>query len=468
MPLVRLHLSIFFALLFAGCSIPEPLLEQIRQKGELVVLTRNSATTYYEDRDGMAGFEHDLVQMFARELGVKVRFIVPKRFDHTLPMLMQEEAHIAAAGLTVTPNRKTMVRFGPSYQKITQQLVYKQGNRRPKTLEETIGSIFEVVAGSSHEEELLRQQEKIPRLDWVANGELGSEELINLVWEQVLDYTVADSNEMSVNLRFYPELGVAFDLTQPEDLAWAFPHSEDSSLYDAARNFFHRAKLSGKLDRLMERYYGKTVNIGFVGTNTFKFHTQNRLPQYTKLFKQAAEATQYDWRLIAAMGYQESHWDPKAVSPTGVRGIMMLTRNTAKEVGVEDREDPEQSIMGGARYLRKIAGRLPKRISGEDRLWLSLAAYNIGFGHLEDARIITQRKGGNPDKWEDVQNFLPLLSQEKYHAKTKHGYARGREPVTYVENIRTYYNLLSWLGQQKIQRTDERPWLPPLSSPSAL
>ena len=335
-------------------------------------------------------------------------------------------------------------------------------------MDDTIGSIFEVVAVSSHEEELLRRQKKQPKLDWIANSELGSEELINLVWEQVLDYTVADSNEVSVNLRFYPELGVAFDLTQPEDLAWAFQHSEDSSLYDAARNFFHRMKLTGKLDRLMERYYGKTVNIGFVGTNTFKFHAQNRLPKYIDLFKQAAEITKLDWRLIAAMGYQESHWDPSAVSPTGVRGIMMLTRNTAKELGVEDRKDPKQSIIGGASYLRKIEKRLPQRIQGEDRLWMSLAAYNIGFGHLEDARILTQRMGGNPDKWGNVQNFLPLLSQEKYFAEAKHGYARGREPITYVENIRTYFNLLSWLGQQKVQQTKEKPKLPPISSSSAL
>lgn len=465
---MRICLSMLLSLLLAGCTVPEPLLEQIKRKGELIVLTRNSATTYYEGRDGLAGFEYDLVQMFAKELGVKARFVVPKKFNDMLPMLMRGEAHIAAAGLTITPNRKTMVRFGPSYQKITQQLVYKQGNKRPKNLDDTIGSIFEVVAGSSHEEELLRHQEKQPELDWVANSELGSEELISLVWEQLLDYTVADSNEVSINRRFYPELEVAFDLTQPEDLAWAFPHSEDASLYNVARNFFHRMKLTGKLNRLMERYYGKTVNIGFVGTNTFKFHARDRLPQYIKLFKQAAKSTDYDWRLIAAMGYQESHWNPNAVSPTGVRGIMMLTKNTAKELGVKNREDPEQSIMGGARYLRKIDKRIPQRIKGEDRLWLSLAAYNIGFGHLEDARTITQRNGGNPDKWEDIQTFLPLLSQEKYYADTKHGYARGREPVTYVENIRTYFNLLSWLGQQKVRQTKEKPKLPPISSSSAL
>ncbi len=464
------YASILMLLLVTSCSLPPPLLEQIKQKGELIVLTRNSATTYYEGKDGLTGFEYDLVKMFADELGVKVKFIVPNRFNDTLPMLINGEAHLAAAGLTITPNRKTMVRFCTPYQSITQQLVYKMGNKKPRNLKDTIGSLFEVVAGSSHEEELLRRKQQNPDLDWIANHELGSEELINMVWEGVIDYTIADSNEVSVNKRFYPELKVAFNLTKPEELAWAFPHAEDSSLYDAAIDFFQRLKSAGKLDHLMERYYGKTVNIGFVGTNTFKFHAELRLPKYVNYFKQAAKDNNFDWKLLAALAYQESHWDPTATSPTGVRGIMMLTSNTAKELNIENREDPKQSIFGGARYLRILKGRLPKRIKGKDRLWLSLAAYNVGLGHLEDARIITQRHGGNPDRWDDVKTYLPLLSQEKYHKKTKHGYARGREPVTYVENIRTYLNLLTWLNQQKVENTNKEQPSPPLlpSSSSVL
>ncbi len=467
---MRHYFPIIILLLLASCSFPTPLLDQIKQNGELMVITRNSATTYYEDKDGFTGFEYDLVTMFAEELGVKVKFIIPDKFSDTFPMLLDGKAHFVAAGLTITPNRKTLVRFGPGYHTITQQLIYKMGYKKPQKLEDTIGGLFEVVAGSSHEEELLRHKKEIPGLDWISNSELGSEELLNLVWEGILDYTIADSNEVSINKHFYPELAVAFDLTEPEELAWAFPHSEDSSLYDAARNFFHRMKLTGKLDRLMERYYGKTRNIGFVGTNTFKFHSEERLPKYAAYFKQAAKTHDFDWKLIAAMAYQESHWDPDAVSPTGVRGIMMLTNDTAQELGVDDRVDPKQSIFGGTEYLRKIEKKIPERIQGKDRLWLSLAAYNIGYGHLEDARIIAQRMGLSPDKWDDVRRALPLLSQEKYYKDAKHGYARGREPVTYVENIRTYYNLLSWINLQKAQKNGDEQQIPPLnpSSSSAL
>ena len=156
------------------------------------------------------------------------------------------------------------------------------------------------------------------------------------------------------------------------------------------------------------------------------------------------------------MGYQESHWNPDAVSPTGVRGIMMLTEATARQLGVEDRVDPRQSIFGGARYLRRIKRKIPERIAEPDRTWLALAAYNIGFGHLEDARILTQANGGDPDRWEDVREHLPLLADPKWHTRTRHGYARGGQPVHYVENIRYYYDVLLWLDERQLGRRHAR------------
>ena len=177
---------------------------------------------------------------------------------------------------------------------------------------------------------------------------------------------------------------------------------------------------------------------------TFFHHTKNRLPKLIPIFKQAAATHELDWRLIAAISYQESHWNPKAVSPTGVRGLMMLTQNTAKQLGIKNRRDPVQSTEGGARYFVRMKGKIPDRITEPDRSWLALAAYNIGYGHLEDARVITERKGGNPDRWADIRDSLPLLEKKEWYKKTRYGYARGREAALYVRNIRNYYDLLNW------------------------
>jgi len=161
------------------------------------------------------------------------------------------------------------------------------------------------------------------------------------------------------------------------------------------------------------------------------------------MFKAAAKKYHIDWRLLAAIGYQESHWNPKAISPTGVRGIMMLTRKTATELGV-NRLDPASSIEGGAKYYSQILNKMNPDIPQPDRSWLAMAAYNIGYYHLQDARRITRLRKQNPNYWLDVKKSLPLLTQKKWYSKTRYGYARGYEPVQYVENIRSYYDILKW------------------------
>jgi len=171
-----------------------------------------------------------------------------------------------------------------------------------------------------------------------------------------------------------------------------------------------------------------------------------------------AEKTSIDWRLLAAISYQESHWNEKAISPTGVKGLMMLTQATAKDLGVKDRTQARDSIDGGARYLKQRIAIIPERVLEPDRTWFALASYNIGFGHLNDARILTQQLGKNPDKWIDVKQFLPLLSQEKWYSQTRHGYARGKEPVRYVSNIRSYLDLLIWNTNNK--QTNEADNMP--------
>ena len=434
-------------------------LTEVLERGELRVVTRESSTTYYQGPDGPAGVEYELARRFADLLGLELEMVVADNVDGVLEALDAGRADIAAAGLTVTDARERRFRFTPPYQQVREQVIYRSGNPRPDDLKE-VPVPLEVVEGSSHAERLQRLHLKQPGLEWVENANMDIGELLYLVSEEVVGYAVADSNEFRLSRRYYPELRVAFDLTEPQPLAWAFSRKTDDSLYRAAVAFFDRIKGNGDLEHLLERYYGHVRDFDYVGMRVFQRHFRKRLPRFRYLFEAAAEETNLDWRLLAAVAYQESHWDPEAVSPTGVRGLMMLTQAAARQVGVDERTDPSQSVRGGARYLRRLLEKIPDRIPEPDRIWLALAAYNVGFYHLEDARILTEGQDANPDRWAEVKERLPLLRQEKWYHWLEHGYARGDEAAQYVENIRTYYDILLWLTNR--ERPPERPPNPAL------
>lgn len=418
------------------------MLERIKQDGELIVYTRNSPATYYEGPDEPAGLEYDMAKMFADELGVKLTMIIPETLGDILEGVKEGTAHIAAAGLTVTEERNKLFRFGPAYQEITEQLLYHADNPKPKSLSKLGGGTLEVVAGSSHEERLDYLKNIIADLAWKSVTDLETEDLMQLVADEIIDYTIADSNEVALNKLFFLKLRVAFDISDPQRLAWMLPKDGDDSLYRAVVKFFEKIKENGELTRMIERTYGHVDNLNYVGTIVFRRHVAQRLPTFESMFRTYAKKNDLDWRMLVAIGYQESLLNPDAKSPTGVRGLMMLTRKTAKGLGIKDRLDPESSIKGGAKYFAQTRKKMPESITEPDRSWLALAAYNVGFYHVEDARIITEQRGLDPDKWIDVKTSLPLLAQRKWHKDTKYGYARGWEPVRYVENIRSYYDIL--------------------------
>jgi len=434
-----LFISLF---LLISCGEALPHLEQIKERGELRVLTRYAPTSYYVKGEQLAGLEYELAKRFADHLNVNLKMVVPENLGDMLSMLEQGKADLAAAGLTVTDERKESLAFGPVYQEVTQQLVYKRGNKRPKKITDVTESDIEVVADSSHVDQLLSYQKDIPSLIWTENTEIDNSGLLELVELELIDYTIADSNEFIANQTLFPELRVAFDISKPQALAWALPRSSDFSLLREVSNFFHTIEETGELDRLIEKYYGHIRRFDYVDTRAFHRRLVTHLPKYQEMLQRAASEFDFDWRLLAAISYQESHWDPQAVSSTGVKGLMMLTNATASDLGVTNREDPSQSIYAGSKYLNQIRHKLPDRITEPDRTWLSLAAYNIGFGHLEDARVLTQKNGGNPDLWSDVKNNLPLLAKKEWYTQTRYGYARGGEPVRYIENIRRYYDIL--------------------------
>lgn len=430
-----------------ACGEAQPHLEEIRERGELRVLTRYGPTTYYVKGEELAGFEYELAQGFAKHLNVKLKIIVPENLGDILTLIEQGRADIAAAGLTITSSRKDVLRFGPIYHEVTQQLVYRRGTSKPKNIEKLADGHLEVVANSSHVEQLKLHRQELPELSWVENNELDNSGLLELVQLEMIDYTIADSNEMDTNQTVFPELRVAFNISEPQPLAWAMSLTDDGSLNNEVAAFFTKMEESGDLDRLKEKYYGHIRHFDYVDTRSLHRRILTHLPQYQILFEKAAAEFDIDWRLLAAISYQESHWNPQAVSSTGVKGLMMLTKSTAKQMKIEDRKDPAQSIHAGAGYLASLLKRLPKNIIEEDKIWFALASYNIGLGHVEDARVLTEKDGKNPNLWSDIKQYLPLLSKKKWYEQTRYGYARGGEPVRYIENIRRYYDILLYSQQ---------------------
>ncbi|PKL95198.1 MAG: membrane-bound lytic murein transglycosylase MltF [Gammaproteobacteria bacterium HGW-Gammaproteobacteria-8] len=416
-------------------------LDAALDRGRLAMLTINGATTYYLGASGEAGFEHDLAQRFADSLGVGLEVISVDSIDALIPALMQGRGDFIAANFSRTPERQRMLRFGPAYDSVRPVVVYRRGSSRPRELTDLIGGRLALVSGTSYDS-ILRD---VPGLEWESMDGASIEDLFEAISAEEIDYTIIDSNILDLNRRYFPAIRPAFEIDQPQTLAWATRLADDDSLSQKMREFFAREDAAIALSELREHYFSHVESYEPVGTFTFMQQMRERLPRFRPLFEQVADSSGLDWRLLAAISYQESHWNPDAVSRTGVRGLMMLTLPTANQLGVTDREDPEQSVSGGARYLQSLIDRLPERIEHPDRLWLALAAYNIGLGHLEDARMLTERQGGNPDRWVDVRERLPLLTQARYFSQTRFGYARGYEAATYVENIRTFYEILVWM-----------------------
>jgi membrane-bound lytic murein transglycosylase F len=438
---------------FVGCSLFESRLERVKSAGELVVLTRVGPTTYFENPEGPAGFEYDLVKAFADTLGVRVKMIPVLPPDDVLPRLLQGEGDLAAAGLTTREGRGGPVRYTPSYQQIYQQVVYRLGTPWPQSLHDLVRRDIEIPAGSRHVDRLNELRRELPELKWKESTDKTPEALLQMVWEGLVDITISDSHLVSLNRQYFPELMLGFNIQDTEDLAWGFPPGIDDSLFQAAVQFLAGYRQSGELAQLIDRYYGPAAHATFSNMTVYQLRIQNRLPQYQAQFQKAAKKHNLDWRLLAAISYQESYWDPNAASHTGVRGLMMLTEDTAQRLGVKDRLNPAQSIEGGARYFREMLDRLPDTITGQDRLWMALAAYNVGLYHLEDARIITQTLGGDPNRWSDVKERLPLLSQTKWAARLKYGFARGREPVIFVNRVRSYYDVLARIDDEQRARS---------------
>ncbi|WP_417617447.1 membrane-bound lytic murein transglycosylase MltF [Oceanisphaera sp.] len=444
-------LMLLSLLAVSGCRLDAgtpPQLKQITDRGVLRVGTLYHPLHYFL-RDGQEeGLDYELAQQFADSLSVTLHMVPAYSLNELFALLDSGKVDMLAAGMISTEQRRQQYRFGPGYYHIEQTLVYRKGTARPKSPTEIKGNVW-VLAGSSQAEWLYQLQQELPELQWETRRDTDAEDLLRQVAEGKADYTLVADILLARTQRYYPNIQAAFTLGEPQPVAWMLARNDDDTLLAGMLDFFNQQHDSGQLARLHEKYFGHVQSFDYVDTRTFLQRLDKLLPQYRPLFER--HAGELDWRLLAAISYQESHWDPQAKSYTGVRGMMMLTEDTAAEVGVTNRLDPEQSIRGGAQYLTSILGRLPASIPDDERIWFALAAYNIGLGHVLDVRRLTRLRQQDPDSWTQVKANLPLLHQPHWYRQTRYGYARGRETKQFVNNIRQYYQSLQW---QDNTRTD--------------
>lgn len=426
-------------------------LEKVIETGELRVATRLGPLSYYEREGEPNGLDYNLLTEFTESIGVELNITVYDSLESQLESVYTEDIDMAGATLTATSSRLENYEFSTPYMDVSTLLIQHSSADRKKSIEDILEKDYRLIAieGSSHAELLNQLQNRFPSLHWEEDAETIMFELMEKVQDREIDYSVVDSSIYELERSMFPRIETALKLTEPQPVGFVFPKSEDRSLLEALNQFIEEYDSKGKLDDLKSAYFQTQERMNVAGALLFKKRLKERLPEFEPLFRTVADKHDYDWLLLAAQAYQESHWESRARSPTGVRGLMMLTLPTARQLGVKNRLDPEQSLGGGMKYLLSLRKRLPKRITEPDRTKFALAAYNVGFGHLEDARILTQRAGANPDLWEDVEKFLPLLRQKKYYSTVKRGYARGTEPVTYVNNIYRFKSILDWYTWQR-------------------
>ena len=434
---------------------PENRIAAIVERGELRVSTVQSPLTYATINGKVYGLDYELAQQFADYLGVKLKITVRQNISQLFDDLDHGDADLLAAGLVYNTERVQNYQAGPTYYSVSQQLVYRVGSNRPRSLSNVTAEQLTVAPGQVVINDLQTLKEKkYPDLAWTVDDKRGSVDLMQAVIDGKLNYTIADSVAIGLFQRVHPELAVALDVTDEQPVTWFSLKDSDNTLSAAMLDFFNNMNEDGTLARLEEKYLGHGDDFDYVDTRSFLRAVDNVLPDLQPLFEKYASAI--DWKLLAAISYQESHWDPLATSPTGVRGLMMLTKNTAQSLGLSDRTDAEQSISGGMRYLQDMMDKVPDSVPQEEKIWFALAAYNMGYAHMLDARALTAKQKGNPDSWADVKQRLPLLSQKPWYSKLTYGYARGHEAYTYVENIRKYQISLVGYLQEKEKKATER------------
>ena len=419
-------------------------LQRIKKKGEITVVTPNNAHCYYLYRDQPMGFEYEMAQAFAEYLGVRLKVKVVDRWKNMIAALNNGSAAFIAASMPILPKWQTEVAFSDGYMEVTQQIVAHRKNSRIKNAADLSGKTVDVRKGTAYQQRLMELKDQGIDLAIRLHDDLPTEELIQKVAAEEIDFTIAHSNIILINRRNFPGVVPTGSINDGMQLGWAV-YPKSTELLERINAFLKTIKKSGKFDAIYNKYYGDTEDFDYVDLEAFHRRLKSRLSRYSPFIKAAAKKHGFDWRLIAAQIYQESHLNPWAKSQAGARGLMQILPDTGRGLGISDLFDPVQNINAGVQHLKNLFEHF-ESVKGKDRLLIALAAYNIGQGHIQDARKLAEKKGLDPNKWESLSETLPLLQYKKYYKHAKYGFCRGSEPVRYIKQIMIYYDVLKRQG----------------------
>ena len=419
-------------------------LYKIEQAGQITVITRNSAHCYYTYREKSMGFEYELARAFADYIGVGLNVKILEDWEEMIPALNDGTGDFIAAGMTITPKRLEQAAFSDGYMNIQQHIVSRRNRAKIKEVGDLKGKTIHVRTATSYHERLIELQKQGIDLTIVQHPDLPTEALIQQVDTGDIELTVADNNVALLSRRHYPGAIMRIAISDLQQLGWAV-HPEARRLKAKIDSFFKMIKETGKYNEIYNKYYGDVANFDYVDLSIFHRRIKSRLSRFSPFIKAAANKHGFDWRLISAQIYQESHFNPRAKSPAGAKGLMQLLSSTARSLGVKDIYNPVENINAGVQHLKNLHD-LFENANGKDRLLIALAAYNVGQGHIQDARQLAIKMDLDPDLWESLAKTLPLLSIRKYFKNSKYGYCRGAEPVTYIKQILIYYDILKRRG----------------------
>ncbi len=414
--------------------------ERIQKTGKLRLITANAINTYYYYEGRPTGFEYDLAMEFAKYMNVDLDIVTPG-WNNMFTYLDEKKGDFVAAGVAITRERLEDADFSIPYMTIQQRIIHHNLVFGPKNIDDMVFRTFHIRRGTSYHSRLAEIKRSGIDLEYILHDNIPTEDLIAMVHDRQIKFTIADSNIALLNKRYFPDIRIGIPVQERESLAWAV-RKDDSELLKEINRFLLYANGKGILKGITEKYYENSRDFDVYELKKFHKRIRTRLPKYKDVIVKESAKYGFDWRLVAAVVYQESHFNPNAKSFTNVRGLMQVTNATAKEMGISDRVNPQESIRAGIKYLHRMYERFDHIEDEYQRLLFALASYNIGYGHVKDALKIAAEKGYDTQTWQGLKATLPLLSKSRYYKKTQHGYARGWEPVHYVERILTYFDIL--------------------------